>query len=227
MFKIIGNIANIPVPDAIAENRATDYPTDDTFKDIKRRVRERALHYMTNGDLEKMNNAELVSSHSFERYPIDDAIIQRLGSLLGLHKPHGRMQTQAPGVMATMHVDDLEIGYIKPYEESLKRLDFTEEEIKRFYNNPNSVVRMLIPLEDSMPGQGMIFYDPDNKKSHPVIDWKAGDIILFDWMSMPHSTFNTSYWLRKLIRLTGFRTGVFESLANLENPFEMNYDHAK
>lgn len=55
-------------------------------------------------------------------------------------------------------------------------------------------------LEDSKPGQLMTFGDE-------VIDrWTRGDTIYWDWPTVVHSTINSGYWPRALLRITGLAT---------------------
>lgn len=200
LYRIVTRVTNLPSLTHLPKERASDLVDDPHFIKIKRDVRERAVSALANGDESLIQQAQFVSSHSFERYPLPEDVVQRLGQAFGLKHPQARMQGQEPGVMATMHLDDLDIGYVNPYEPSLPRLAFTEAERKAFKADPYQAVRFLIFLEDNHPGQGVMF------EREALTDWKAGDAVHWDWVHTAHSTFNTSFWPRYLIRLTGLKT---------------------
>ena len=43
-------------------------------------------------------------------------------------------------------------------------------------------------------------------------NWKAGDVMWFDWYDMPHASANASFFARPMLKLTGYTTPEFEAL---------------
>lgn len=197
--RIACQITGIPAIGAKKLEQFSNFTESAEFIEIRRRVREEAVRNLVS-DPKLIESAQFKSSHSFDRYACPQAVIDRIGELLGLRKPMGRMQRQEPGVMAVMHMDDLKVGYIDNFEGNPQPHAIEELDRRQFESDPRSVVRFLIPLQDSLPGQGMVFKDT------VISRWEAGDVIQFDWTKIPHSTYNTSLWARDLIRITGFRT---------------------
>ena len=74
--------------------------------------------------------------------------------------------------------------------------------------DPSKVVRITIMLNDWEPGQ---FYMYGNR----IYDrWKAGEMHIFDWRNVPHSTANTSYIPRVSLQLTGTKTEDTDRILN-------------
>lgn len=61
-------------------------------------------------------------------------------------------------------------------------------------------MRIFIQLTDWRPGQ---FWEFGNYHWN---QWRAGEIITFDWENMPHCTANAGYDPRVTFQLTGIRT---------------------
>lgn len=208
MYKIIANIKNLPKTEFLMEQDKNHVPkeklqTDESFLPLRFSSQQKALDKIGNTP-----DAELVNMAGFDRFAIDDSITERLGELLGLKKPQARCQVLKPGEMAMMHIDDLDGGYMRPVEGTLAQIQFTKEELDTFDANPHCATRFLIMLEDSKPGQGIIF------GTQGLTEWKAGDVIHWDWVNTYHSTFNTSFWNRGLIRLTGLQTDKTHAIIN-------------
>lgn len=196
--RVICQIERIPALDS-KPMQFSNHSDSPEFTAIRERVRREATERLTT-DPKLRASAVFTSSKSFDRYNCPQSIIDRIGELLGIRKPMGRMQRQEPGVMSVMHMDDLKIGYIDNFEQNPQPHQITEDDRRIFEADPNCLVRFLIPLQDSLPGQGLVFKDT------VISRWEAGDVIAFDWTKTPHSTYNTSLWSRDLIRITGFRT---------------------
>ena len=61
----------------------------------------------------------------------------------------------------------------------------------------------MIFLDDWRPGQGITYGTIDEKTfSH----WKRGDVITWNWEKLVHSTFNTGFFDRPLLRIDGLVT---------------------
>lgn len=211
--RIIGRIIGLPTYDFTEENKMADLPHDPAFNDIRQATREHALNTViksldTPGYREHLTEepealrarAKLAYTSSFSRYSMPKEDYQRLGDILGLKKPFGRLQRQSPGTMATMHMDDLNIGYMRSYESMNDDITFSEEELRLFDSNNAHAIRFLIFLQPSLPGQ-LVYVG-----KQVISQWDAGEILAFDWLTTPHATANAGFWDRDLIRITGLCT---------------------
>lgn len=215
-FKVITNIRDLPHYTEIVRDqvKASDMLDDPKFDAIKLRNRERAVDTLTRRWPELKENPQYVSGSpvTFDRYNVADSLTNRLGELLGLRYPQARLQTQKPGGVLCMHVDDLNAGYVTPHEPMLPRINFDVETRQAFESDPSTAIRFLIFIEDGYPGQGVIFNDT------PLVNWKAGDVVYWDWQTVPHATFNGSFWDRHLVRLTGMRTELTQAILDGQLP---------
>lgn len=101
-----------------------------------------------------------------------------------------RLHVQKPGEMWNLHIDKLS---------------------KWAPNNPDSVIRIFIQLTDWQPGQ---FWEFGN---YHWRQWRAGDVVSFDWANMPHATANAGYDPRVTLQLTGIKTDLtYDFLAHLK-----------
>lgn len=87
-----------------------------------------------------------------------------------------RMHVQHPGEMWNLHIDKL--GKWCPEDHS-------------------KVVRLFMQLTDWQPGQ---FWEFGNYHWN---QWRAGDVVTFDWKNMPHCTANAGYHPRVTMQITG------------------------
>jgi len=147
----------------------------------------------------------------------NDSVIQRIGALLGMSKPSGRVQLLAPGAMVPLHIDNLQLGYIDGGDQVVQKNEFTSEELTKFDADPKTATRVLIFLEDWRHGQGVMF--DDSWYDH----WKAGDVVTWDWITGIHATVNCGYWQRPLLRLSGLVTDKFSNYASANTPFDLSY----
>lgn len=97
----------------------------------------------------------------------------------GLEDCMARLHVQKPGEVWNLHVDKLN---------------------KWNPEDPDSVMRIFIQLTDWAPGQ---FWELGNYHWH---QWRAGEVLTFDWQNTPHSTANAGYEPRVTLQLTGVRT---------------------
>lgn len=159
---------------------------------------------------EKYNLPEIDSiadPMDMERWKITDpAVVNQIAEFLGFRKPSGRVQVLTPGASLPLHLDNLEVGYILNCEDSYQNNEFTQEDLDLFYANRYNAQRVLVMLEDWKPGQLILF--EDQVFSH----WKAGDVVHWPWQTVIHSTVNSGYWNRPLLRLSGFATEKFFDL---------------
>jgi uncharacterized protein YqgQ len=97
-----------------------------------------------------------------------------------------KLDDQMPNDQLMWHIDNLPGN---PTKEFVHSKDFK-------YQEPNKL-RFLIMLEDHQPGQiaqfGNIVYT----------QWRAGTIFTWDWSTLPHVTWNGSWYKRMALQLTG------------------------
>lgn len=109
----------------------------------------------------------------------------------GLEDCMARLHVQKPGEVWNLHVDKLN---------------------KWAPDDPDSVMRIFIQLTNWQPGQ---FWEFGNYHWN---QWRAGEVVTFDWQNMPHSTANAGYEPRVTLQLTGVRTAKTEQfLESLKN----------
>jgi len=115
--------------------------------------------------------------------------LQAISNAIGLDKCMNRIHVQQPGELWNLHIDKL---------------------YKWAPENPESIMRIFIQLTDWRPGQ---FWEFGNYHWN---QWRAGDVVTFDWVNMPHCTANSGYDPRVTFQLTGIRTDkTMDFLANL------------
>jgi hypothetical protein len=83
-------------------------------------------------------------------------------------------------------------------------------------NTTSTTVRFLVFLRDWEPGQGVIF---GNDFFHR---WRSGDAWWFDWLTLPHSTFNMSWEDRPLLQITGEPTEKTNKIIREHVPFSID-----
>jgi hypothetical protein len=117
-------------------------------------------------------------------------VLQRHVDAFALEDCMARLHIQKPGEVWNLHLDKL--SKWKP-------------------DDPSRVIRIFIQLTDWQPGQ---FWEYGNYHWN---QWRAGDVVSFDWQNIPHSTANAGMHPRVTLQLTGVRTGqTTDYLANLE-----------
>lgn len=229
-YKIIGHIKNIPdftawTKETVGANTLANSP--DFLRKAKIAARQWPVDYL----VEKYGYPKVDVTNSDPPDPTkwtvtDLSVMHRIGDILGFHKPGGRVQVLQPGCMIPIHNDNLELGYITSGDQALSKNDFTDEEIQRFYDNQNSVGRVLIMLEDWKPGQLIWFYDEKTNQDQWWARWKAGEVAYWEHYkeSGIHATMNFGYWTRALLRLSGFKTDRLTQFIDADTPFEIDYN---
>ena len=106
-------------------------------------------------------------------------VYQGIVAGFGLDDCMARIHVQHPGEMWNLHIDKLE---------------------KWCPEDPQKVMRVFIQLTAWRPGQ---FWEFGNYHWN---QWRAGEVMTFDWANMPHSTANAGYDPRVTLQLTGLRT---------------------
>lgn len=199
MMSVVANIKDLPALENIKTHRLTHAPSNVKNGVITPMpvggqppapVKQKALQsYGLGENLEQ--SAVYPEAYDLDRFLItDQPLMAKLETDLGIRKATARIQILLPGQMTMEHLDDCDSGYVQQQE-------LTAEEKQCYDNNPYYVRRFLILMEDWKPGQGIMF------GKDVFTDWKKGDTIEWDWVNDVHSTFNTGFWSRALIRITG------------------------
>ncbi len=110
-----------------------------------------------------------------------------------------KYNVQYPTDNLLWHVDNLP-G--KPTKENVLKSDRTSK-----------TVRFLVFLRDWEPGQGVLF------GNYFLDKWRSGDAWWFDWISVPHSTFNMSWDDRPMLQITGDPTEKTKKILRSMVPF--------
>jgi hypothetical protein len=123
-------------------------------------------------------------------------VLKRMSDLFALDDCMNRIHVQKPGELWNLHIDKL--GKWAP-------------------KDPDSVVRIMIQLTDWQPGQ---FWEFGNYHWN---QWCAGDVVIFDWRNVPHSTANAGHHARVTFQITGVKTAQTEEfLKTLRNTAAYN-----
>lgn len=113
---------------------------------------------------------------------LPDSLID-VSRVFDLQNVMNRLHVQMPGQLWHLHIDKLE---------------------KWMPENPEKVMRIFIQLTDWRPGQ---FWEFGNYHWH---QWRAGDVVTFDWRNIPHSTANAGHDPRVTLQITGIKTDATE-----------------
>lgn len=105
--------------------------------------------------------------------------LKAIADNFSLQNSMNRIHVQLPGQVWNRHIDKLE---------------------KFSPNNSKDVMRIMIQLTDWQPGQ---FWEFGNFNYR---NWRAGDVITFDWENVPHCTANAGHHPRVTLQLTGIAT---------------------
>lgn len=220
-FRCIGNIANLPHYQAWSQQQAlpTNVNTALMLPEVRAtRIKIRTQTANSLAQRHGYTDTDVLGADPMDylKYRITDyAVVNRVSALLGLEDAVGRVQIQRPGEMVLPHCDDLAKSYIGSLadDEHYHSVQITPHNRQRFEQNPRSAARVLIMLEDWRMGQG--FGTEDRFISH----WSRGDVFAWDWPTVVHSTFNSGYWPRPLLRITGMTTARWDQWFVSEEAF--------
>ena len=115
------------------------------------------------------------------------ASLKQLAGKFGLDDCMERIHVQRPGELWNLHIDKLQ---------------------KWLPEDPSKIFRVFIQLTDWQPGQ---FWEFGNYHWN---QWRAGDVVTFDWANMPHSTANAGHNPRVTLQLTGIITDKTQQYLN-------------
>ena len=159
--------------------------------DLKRAVEDaEAKTWATRGKQYHADDADLASElNDLERAGMDkDTVIfrkvfdleepfQRMVDALALENSKQALHIQFPGEMLNLHID--------------KQREMNDD--------PSQVFRFFIFLENWKPGHFV-------QMGNSFLQWRRGDLIVFDWKNMPHATANAGWKPRSLLQVTGTAT---------------------
>lgn len=104
--------------------------------------------------------------------------LRKIAESFDLDRAMARLHVQRPGQVWNLHLDKLE---------------------KWMPEDPSSVERYFVQLTDWQPGH---FWNFGN---YVWQNWRAGDVVTFDWQNVPHSTANAGLTPRVTLQVTGVR----------------------
>lgn len=106
-------------------------------------------------------------------------ILQYVSDLFAVDDCMARIHVQMPSQVFNMHIDQLYSWNI---------------------TDPDSVSRFQIALTDWEPGHFCSY------GNYLYTGWRAGDVTIFDWQNVPHSTANAGRSPRVTLQITGIET---------------------
>lgn len=106
-------------------------------------------------------------------------VFQRMADSFQMQDTMTRIHVQKPGEMWNLHIDKLQ---------------------KWNPDDPSRVLRLFVQVTDWQPGQFWEF------GTYHWNQWRAGDVVTFDWPNLPHCTANAGYHARVTLQITGVRT---------------------
>jgi hypothetical protein len=115
-----------------------------------------------------------------------------------IEEPFVQLSCQKPGMVHAFHFDDLKTYYKGIWTEndpSRKELKFNRQTLWAEVDD-RFAIKFMIPLTDWRYGHifqfGMKYWD----------NWRAGDVVIFDWQNLPHGTANASFYDRPMVRVS-------------------------
>jgi hypothetical protein len=122
----------------------------------------------------------------------------RMAEGLGLKPMSARINRQSVGQAAPLHIDCC-TGLLKEKQKELHGLNLQFNSLTGL-PVAHEILRVFVMLTDWEPGHFFIF------GNQVYSQWKKGDIVLFDWVNMPHATANAGHNARFLLKVTGLLT---------------------
>jgi hypothetical protein len=145
------------------------------------------------------------AAHGFDRQfqvlPIEKAYPELLSVVNGfdLEYADGSIHLHPPGICMPRHVDSLDSTwriYAKSHPEILDKIvDPMTKSPTGYYG-----IRLMMALTDWVPGH--VFGAEDEYWS----EWKAGDVMMFDWAHARHYTANLAFSTRAVLKINGVTT---------------------
>ena len=125
-------------------------------------------------------------------------MVRLIEEQFGLEEIFPQLSNQRSGVVHGFHFDDLKTYYVQQWvkqDPDRKNWKFNRDTLWADMED-RFPIKVMIPLADWHYGQmfqlGMKFWD----------NWHAGDMVVFDWQNLPHSTANASFYDRPMARIS-------------------------
>lgn len=137
--------------------------------------------------------AKMFAKLNFDKHPGACPVFEKIVDFLQFDRTKKLTQKfndQLPNMQLMFHIDNLP-GNPRA-ERVLDNPDFK-------YQDPDKV-RFLILMEDWQPGQIVQF------GNRIYTQWRAGTAITWEWSTLPHATWNGSWFKRGALQLTGSAT---------------------
>lgn len=122
-----------------------------------------------------------------------------------------QVRIQYPGSVQAAHTDALDCFWGDLLNDDV---DVTKLPFDPVTKSPEGyyAIRLIVALDDYEPGQVFGFED------RYWTNWKAGDVISFDWAHLMHYTANASFNPRRILKITGITSDknhwIFNNLNN-------------
>jgi len=130
---------------------------------------------------------------SYDKYPIDD-LLQKMIDLLQVTNVTANVNYQTPNNITRLHFDIM-TSFLAEHED-LSSIPFDKDTLQPVGMKP--LRRFFVALDDWQDGH--IFQIGKKQWS----GWRRGDVIDFHWRGVPHSTANTGFKDRALLKVSGF-----------------------
>jgi hypothetical protein len=131
--------------------------------------------------------------NGYDRHQPDERFL-KIASLLGFENTSVWINNQPPGAMMARHVDTISC-LVHEQIDTIRHEPFDLH--MRQPKNAKPIYRCFVALDDWHPGQ-ILNFEPDFWTG-----WKKGDVCFFHWRTTAHSTANTGWHHRPLLKITG------------------------
>lgn len=155
--------------------------------------------YLVRVGYQEYLNLDVPADIEGKRATVDPAIhpkIQKIVDSFKLRDPYAQIIYQKPGEMFPLHIDVLCTYGVDSCQ--INSMDDIELDMTR--------TRLFVTLDDWRWGQFLVM------GNYNWTQWKAGDVMWFDWHDMPHASANAGHFPRPMLKLTGFKTPEFEQV---------------
>jgi len=130
---------------------------------------------------------------SYDKYPID-SLLQKMVDILQVDKPTAVVNYQTPNNITRLHFDIM-TTFLEDRND-LSDIPFDRDTLQPVGMKP--LRRFFIALTDWQDGH--VF----QMGTQQWAGWRKGDVIDFHWRGVPHSTANTGFTDRALLKINGF-----------------------
>lgn len=130
---------------------------------------------------------------SYDKYPIDD-LLQQMIDILQVEKPTANVNYQTPNNITRLHFDIM-TTFLGEHDD-LSSVPFDRTTLQPVGMKP--LRRFFVALKDWEDGH--VF----QMGTEQWAGWRKGDVIDFHWRGVPHSTANTGFTDRALLKVSGF-----------------------